>query len=233
MKKRKNSKIIISSIIICIVFGMLIWLCIEIYTDVKIKKKITAQYETQNLSTQNFNIQNSDMQNEGTQNVSTQNSSAQNDVEKETNETTKQTTKKYPKEKVIDEYKGYTVAAKLEIPKIQLETYILQNYSIEALNISVTKFWGANPNEIGNFCVAGHNFQNKNMFRNLKNLQTGDRLFISDNKIGRIEYEIYDIYKVEPDDVSCLTQETGERREVTLITCTNDSKQRIIVKARE
>lgn len=233
MKKRKNSKIIISSIIICIVFEMLIWLCIEIYTDVKIKKKITAQYETQNLSTQNFNIQNSDMQNEGMQNVSTQNSSAQNDVEKETNETTKQTTKKYPKEKVIDEYKGYTVAAKLEIPKIQLETYILQNYSIEALNISVTKFWGANPNEIGNFCVAGHNFQNKNMFRNLKNLQTGDRLFISDNKIGRIEYEIYDIYKVEPDDVSCLTQETGGRREVTLITCTNDSKQRIIVKARE
>lgn len=233
MKKRKNSKIIISSIIICIVFGMLIWLCIEIYTDVKIKKKITAQYETQNLSTQNFNIQNSDMQNEGTQNVSTQNSSAQNDVEKETNETTKQTTKKYHKEQIIDEYKGYTVAAKLKIPKIQLETYILQNYSIEALNISVTKFWGANPNEIGNFCVAGHNFQNKNMFRNLKNLQKGDRLFVSDNKIGRVEYEIYDIYKVEPDDVSCLTQETGGRREVTLITCTNDSKQRIIVKARE
>ncbi len=213
MKKRKNSKIIISSIIICVIFGMLIWLCIEIYIDVKIKKKIASQYEIQNLSTQN--------------------SSVQNNVEKETSETTQQTTKQYPKEQVIDEYKGYTVAAKLEIPKIQLETYILQNYSIEALNISVTKFWGANPNEIGNFCVAGHNFQNKNMFRNLKNLQTGDRLFISDNKIGRVEYEIYDIYKVEPDDVSCLTQETGGRREVTLITCTNDSKQRIIVKARE
>ena len=233
MKKRKNSKIIISSIIICIVLGMLIWLCIEIYRDVKIKKKITAQYEIQNLSTQNFYIQNSDMQNESMQNFSTQNSSVQNNVGKETNETTQQTTKQYPKEQIIDEYKGYTVAAKLEIPKIQLETYILQNYSIEALNISVTKFWGANPNEIGNFCVAGHNFQNKNMFRNLKNLQTGDRLLISDNKIGRVEYEIYDIYKVEPDDVSCLTQETGGRREVTLITCTNDSKQRIIVKARE
>lgn len=228
MKKRKNSKIIINSIIICIIFGMLIWLCIEIYTEVKIKKKITAQYEIQNLSMQNSNIQNDSMQN-----VSTQNSSTQNNVEKETNEITQQTTKQYPKEQVIDKYKGYTVAAKLEIPKIQLETYVLQNYSIEALNISVTKFWGANPNEIGNFCVAGHNFKNRNMFRNLKNLQTGDILFISDNKIGRIEYEIYDIYKVKPDDISCLTQETGGRREVTLITCTNDSKQRIIVKAKE
>ena len=223
MKKRENSKIIISSIISCIILGILIWLCLEIYTDIKINKKITAQYETQNLSMQNFN-----MQNNSTQNVSTQ-----NNVEKETNEIAQQTTIQYPKEQVKDEYKGYTVAAKLEIPKIQLETYILQNYSTEALNISVTKFWGANPNEIGNFCVAGHNFKNKNMFKNLKNLQIGDKLFVSDNKIGKIEYEIYDIYKVEPDDVRCLTQETEGRREVTLITCTNDSKLRIIVKARE
>ena len=56
---------------------------------------------------------------------------------------------------------------------------------------------------------------------------------ISDNEIGRIEYEIYEIYKVEPEDVSCLSQDTNETREVTLITCTNDSKKRIIVKARE
>lgn len=228
MKKRKTSKIIISSIIICIMFIMLIRLCIEIYTDVKIKKKITAQYEIQNLS----------MQNSSTQNLIIQNSSTQNNQKKETLEEkqaseTTQIIKEYLKEQIIDEYKGYTVAAKLEIPKIQLETYILQNYSEEALNISVTKFWGANPNEIGNFCVAGHNFRNKNMFRNLKNLQTGDRLFVSDNKIGKVEYEIYDIYKVKPEDVSCLTQETGGRREITLITCTNDSKQRIIVKARE
>ena len=209
-------------------FSMLIWLCIEIYTDVKIKKKITAQYEIQNLS----------MQNPSTQNLIIQNSSTQNNQKKETLEEkqaseTTQIIKEYPKEQIIDEYKGYTVAAKLEIPKIQLETYILQNYSEEALNISVTKFWGANPNEIGNFCVAGHNFRNKNMFRNLKSLQTGDRLFVSDNKIGKVDYKIYDIYKVKPEDVSCLTQETGGRREITLITCTNDSKQRIIVKARE
>ena len=59
------------------------------------------------------------------------------------------------------------MAGKLEIPKIELETYILEEYSEQALNISVTKFWGADANQIGNFCVAGHNFQNKNMFRNL------------------------------------------------------------------
>ena len=145
----------------------------------------------------------------------------------------KEETKNYPKEEVIEEYKGYQVIAKLEIPTINLETYILQKYSEETLNISVTKFWGANPNTAGNFCIAGHNFKNENMFRNLKKLKIGDRLFISDNKVGKVEYEIYDLYKVIPEDVSCLSQETNGKKEVTLITCTTDSKERIIVKALE
>lgn len=54
--------------------------------------------------------------------------------------------KEYPKEEIIKEYKGYEVSSKLEIPKIELETYILANFSENALNISVTKFWGAEPN---------------------------------------------------------------------------------------
>ena len=86
--------------------------------------------------------------------------------------------KQYPKEEIIEEYKGYNVCAKLEIPSIELETYVLQNYSEQALNISVTKFWGVNPNEIGNCCIAGHNFKNKNMFRNLKKLNIGDKFTV-------------------------------------------------------
>ncbi len=139
----------------------------------------------------------------------------------------------YPKEKVETEYKGYTVAAKLEIPEIELETCVLQNYSENALNVSVTKFWGCNPNETGNFCIVGHNFKNKNMFKNLRNLKKGDLLYLIDNKVGKVTYEIYDIYKVVPEDVSCLSQETNGKKEVTLITCTSDSKMRIIVKSVE
>lgn len=141
--------------------------------------------------------------------------------------------KQYPKVSIEKEYKNYSVDAKLEIPVISLETYVLTEYSAKALNISVNKFWGVNPNEIGNYCIVGHNAPNKNMFRNLQKLEVGDRLFISDNEIGKIEYEIYDIYKVPPDDVSCLNQETQGGRETTLITCTNDSQKRIIIKARE
>lgn len=71
------------------------------------------------------------------------------------------------------------------------------------------------------------------MFQRLNELEIGDIFFISDNNIGRVEYQIYDVYKVFPKDVSCLSQETDAQREVTLITCTIDSKKRIIVKARE
>ena len=78
--------------------------------------------------------------------------------------------KVYPKEDVLEEYKGYKVDSKLEIPKIELETYILKDFSKETLNISVTKFWGCKPNTIGNYCIAGHNFKNKNMFHNLKEM---------------------------------------------------------------
>lgn len=136
-------------------------------------------------------------------------------------------------EKVQENYNGFKVSSKLVIPKINLETLVLENYSETALKTSVTKFWGVNANEIGNFCIAGHNFKNRNMFHDLKDLEIDDVLYIEDNRNGKYEYQIYDLYKVSPEDTSCLSQNTNGLREVTLITCTNDSKKRIIVKAKE
>ena len=205
--KRKNKIIIVNLFLIFIVLIILLFVILDIYKENKIGK---SNYNVQGVST---NV------NKNEENIIEEN---------KTNEE-----KKYIKEDVILEYKGYKVICKLEIPKIDLETYVLEKYLEETLNVSVVKFYGANPNEIGNFCIAGHNFKNKNMFRNLKNLSIGDNLFIIDNKKGRVEYEIFDIYIVNPKDVACLSQETKGEKQVTLITCTNDSKERIIVKARE
>ncbi len=219
MKETKSKKQIkiLNYVIIGAIFGIMLWFVVEEYKDIQFKKQEIARkssYETQNISIANENTN-----------------------EKKENETNREVltgiAKEYPKEEIIERYKGYDVAAKLEIPEIALNTYILKQYSKNALNVSVTKFWGADPNQIGNFCVAGHNFQNKNMFHNLRSLEVGNRLVISEPSIGRVEYEVYDIYLVEPEDVRCLSQETNGKREVTLITCTTDSKKRIIVKARE
>lgn len=129
---------------------------------------------------------------------------------------------------------GYDIIAKLEIPKIDLQTNVLSRYNENTMLVSVTKFWGPEPNEIGNFCIIGHNYyKRKNMFYNLKNLSKGDEILLTDRTNNTISYEVYSIIKIKPKDISCLSQETDGKREITLITCTNDSQKRIVVKARQ
>lgn len=203
--KKRNQRILGNTILVICILGVMTYLGMEEDKEKRTRgEQKIPNYTTQNISTK----------------------------ESETIEIVKEE-KVYPKEEIATEYKGYTVGAKLVIPAIELDTYVLQKYSVSALNVAVTKFWGANANQPGNFCIAGHNFKNRNMFYHVKELKIGDRLFIIDHEVGKIEYEIYNIYQVIPEDVNCLSQDTKGRREVTLITCTNDSEKRIIVKAKE
>ena len=48
------------------------------------------------------------------------------------------------------------------------------------MKISPCKFWGAEPNEIGNFCIVGHNYRNGLFFSNNKKLEKGDKIYITD-----------------------------------------------------
>lgn len=137
------------------------------------------------------------------------------------------------KEEIVTDLKGYKVIAKLEIPKINLITHVLNETNDNALKISVTKYWGSNPNEVGNFCVAGHNFKKDNMFRNIKNLSEGDKIFLTDLSERKVEYKVYENSTVEPANTSSLSQKTNGKREITLITCTLDSKLRVVIKAIE
>lgn len=130
-------------------------------------------------------------------------------------------------------YLDYEVTAKLVIPKIELETYILKDYTKERMDVCPTKFWGPEPNEIGNFCITGHNYKKDNMFYNLIDLEIGDEFYLLDNKNGKYTYTIYDIYKVKPQNTDSLEQDTGDKRIVTLITCVNYSDTRLIIQAVE
>lgn len=134
-------------------------------------------------------------------------------------------------QEVEEEYKGYKVTAMLQIPKINVNTCVLEEYSIDALYECVTKFYGNEPNEVGNFCIAGHNSKRKNMFTDIKQLEIGDEIILTSQEKGSLIYEVYDKYKVKPEDTSCLSQETDDI-ELTLISCTNNSSKRIIIKAR-
>lgn len=142
-------------------------------------------------------------------------------------------TDKLQENNILSYYKGYPVIAKLEIPSIDLSTDVLNDYSEENLKISVTKFYKGKPNQVGNFCIVGHNYITSNMFHNLNKLKINEKIYLTDKSYGKKEYNIYKKEIVNPKDVSCLSQETNGNIELTLITCTADSKKRIIIKARE
>lgn len=132
----------------------------------------------------------------------------------------------------------YTTIATINIPKINVQYPIIDGQTdseqeTEALlKISPTKFWGANPNEVGNFCIVGHNYRNTKFFSKVPSLVTGDIIEITDATGKTLRYSVYDKFEVVPEDLSCTSQLTDGKKEITLITCTNDSKMRVIIKAR-
>lgn len=133
----------------------------------------------------------------------------------------------------------YTTIGTINIPKINVTYPIIDGptdtteETEDLLKISPTKFWGSDPNEVGNFCIVGHNYRNNRFFSKVPTLENGDIIEITDLTGKTIQYKVYDKYQVDPTDVSCTTQLTNGKKEITLITCTDDSKHRVVVKARE
>lgn len=135
----------------------------------------------------------------------------------------------------------YTTEAIITIPKIGITYPVLSETSDELLEISVNRYWPEQdkmkPNDIGNYCIVGHNYRNGKMFGRLSELENGDIVELEDMSGRTIEYEVYNKYVVEPTDTSCTSQLANGRpltfRELTLITCTNYGTQRLVVKCRE
>ena len=121
----------------------------------------------------------------------------------------------------------------IEIPKINIKYPIIDHTNEETMKVCITKFWGPQANEIGNYTIAGHNNKDGTMFGKTKYLQIGDRIKLTNLKNETVEYEIFKIYSIDPDDVSCVESVEAEMREITLITCTNGHKNRLITKARQ
>lgn len=137
------------------------------------------------------------------------------------------------------EYKGYKVIGIVKIPKINIEYPILEIGNIDPesakqpMKLSIIKYWGENVNDYGNLSIAGHNNKDGTMFGKTKKLQKGDIIELKDLKGQTIQYSIYDIFVTDPNDVSILLPKDELVREVTLITCTNGNKERLILKAKE
>lgn len=127
----------------------------------------------------------------------------------------------------------YRTEAILKVPAINIEYPVLSNTSPDLLYVSINKYWGPDPNEIGNYCIVGHYYESGIMFGKLHKLKNGDKAELTDLSGRKITYQVYDKYVVEPTDTRCTSQLTNGKKELTLITCTNYGKQRLVVKLRE
>lgn len=131
------------------------------------------------------------------------------------------------------EYEGYKVVGIISIPAIGIEYPILDTTNEKTMKVAITKFWGNDVNELGNFTMAGHNNKDGTMFGKTKKLNIGDKIEMTDLTGRTLEYEIFDQYLIDPNDVSCVKSVKENTREVTLITCANGRSNRLITKARE
>mgnify|MGYP004641532601 FL=1 len=131
-------------------------------------------------------------------------------------------------------YNNFVMIGYIEIPKINIKYPILEKETVPSLEQSVAVRYPDNPklNEPGNVVIAGHNYRNGQFFSNLKNVVTGDIIKITDANGQTLVYTVYEKYETTPEDVAYITRDIGDNTEITLVTCTDDSSARIIVKAR-
>ena len=172
--------------------------------------------------------------------ISNESNSINNQIENEVlvvaldkeEEVVKEKDSKYTKVHKTSNGEKYTVIGVLQIPKINIKYDILSSTSVALLKVSLNRYWGAQPNEVGNMCVVGHNYLDSRFFGKLHKLNENDVIKITDSSGKTLNYYVYDKYVIDPYDTSCTSQLTNGETEITLITCYNKGTQRLVVKAR-
>lgn len=110
--------------------------------------------------------------------------------------------------------------ARLEIPRIGYDEYVLEGASARVLAFGPARLLSsARPGEAGNLAIAGHR---TSWFRPLEKVQTGDRVSLewydeTKRELRKREYAVEEIRVVKPTDTELLAPTADDA--LTLITC--------------
>lgn len=121
----------------------------------------------------------------------------------------------------------------IEIPKINIKYPVFSKFDDELLKISPCRFYGRSPEEYGNLCIAGHNYNNSKFFSNLFLLNNGDEILLYDNSEQKFIYKVFSYYEVSSSDMSPILDYDKNIKQLTLVTCNNLNQNRLIVKAKQ
>lgn len=131
-------------------------------------------------------------------------------------------------------YKEYVMIGYITIPKTNVKEPILEVVTPDSLNTAVAVLYPSNPqlNEPGNVVIIGHNYRNGKFFSDNDKLSIGDKIMIKDTTGRELSYTIYQKFQTTEQDTSFYTRNTNGVAEITLSTCTDDGKERIIILAK-
>ena len=167
------------------------------------------------------------------QNINENNTTTTNENKNtNTNNTTSNSAKTSTK-KVQMKYRGFDVAGKIEIPKTKLKYPVLSVATLSSMKVSIGIIYGPGLNKVGNTVLMGHNYRNGALFSNNSKLNIGDYVYITDMTGKKIRYVIYNKYITATTDFDYAIRNTEGRREISMASCTDDSKSRLIIWAKE
>ena len=127
----------------------------------------------------------------------------------------------------------------LTIPKLRIDQAVVEIGGQDLKKSLVQHSGAAHPGQPGNVVIFGHStlphFYNPNnyqtIFSTLPNLEKGDKIIVNFDGVTYL-YQVRQLFEVEPDDVSVLTQSV-QRRYLSLITCVPPGSyfRRLVVRA--
>ncbi len=236
-KKYNKVLTVILVIVGVLIVGALGFWGYEIYTQYYTKKSTKEAVQDFDNIIASFNnnqtnsYQNVSLANE-TSNVTLENTTESLNTT-ETNTNTNKNTSSSSSKVSTQTYKGFTVVGKIEIPKTNVSLPVLNVATKKSMEASVGVVFGPGLNKVGNTVILGHNYRNGTFFSNNKNLVSGDLIYITDTTGARIKYTIYNTYTTGSDDFDYATRDTAGKREISLSTCTDDVKSRLVIWAKE
>lgn len=196
-KKKRIYKIelFLSVFLICLLFSYYIYAEYDRNKSEEVSKEILAEIKEQVDNTVKKDENDKIvviLEVPGTQEDNEDKTENQNNNQTKTNNT-KIDTKTYTSKDGVK----YTTEAILKIPKINIEYPVLSATSDALLFVSLNKYWGPQPNEVGNYCIVGHYYENGKMFGKLHKLKNGDKAELTDLSGNTLKYQVYNKYVVE------------------------------------
>lgn len=128
--------------------------------------------------------------------------------------------KKTMPEKEID---GINYIAVLEIPALQAEFSVASSWNYTDLKKTPCRYSGSAYD--GSLVICAHNY--RAFFKNLKNLNVGDKIILTDMDGNRFEYSLILSEVLKSADTEEM--QVGDW-DLTLFTCTSDGKKRLAVR---